>query len=115
MLRNLFSKGSVIYAAYDQFERIISVILLITISTIIVYATGLMMITLAGDFHAGLHFAEQGALKDTKAYPSASGDPICGGVAAPAGVERKANIVRSRDHHDRFSPLADRVPEPLSG
>ena len=50
-----------------------------------------------------------------KAYPSASGDPICGGVAAPAGVERKANIVRSRDHHDRFSPLADRVPEPLSG
>ena len=55
------------------------------------------------------------ALSRMKAYPSASGDPICGGVAAPAGVERKANIVRSRDHHDRFSPLADRVPEPLSG
>jgi uncharacterized membrane protein (DUF373 family) len=65
MLRDLFRRGSVIYAAYDQFERIISVILLITISIIIVYATGLMMITLAGDFHAGLHFAEQGALKDT--------------------------------------------------
>jgi uncharacterized membrane protein (DUF373 family) len=65
MLRDLFSKGSVIYTVYDQFERIISVILLITISIIILYATGLMMITLAGDFHAGLHFAEQGALKDT--------------------------------------------------
>jgi uncharacterized membrane protein (DUF373 family) len=65
MLRDLFRKGSVIYSAYDQFERIISVILLITISIIILYATGLMMITLAGDFHAGLHFAEQGALKDT--------------------------------------------------
>jgi len=65
MLRDLFRKGSVIYAAYDRFERIISVILLITISIIIVYATGLMMITLVGDFHAGLHFAEQGALKDT--------------------------------------------------
>ena len=65
MLRDLFRRGSVIYAAYVQFERIISVILLITISIIIVYATGLMMITLAGDFHAGLHFAEQGALKDT--------------------------------------------------
>jgi uncharacterized membrane protein (DUF373 family) len=65
MLRDLFRKGSVIYTAYDQFERIISVILLITIAIIIVYATGLMMITLAGDFHAGLHFAEQGALKDT--------------------------------------------------
>jgi uncharacterized membrane protein (DUF373 family) len=62
MLRDLFRKGSVIY---DRFERIISVILLITISIIIVYATGLMMITLVGDFHAGLHFAEQGALKDT--------------------------------------------------
>jgi uncharacterized membrane protein (DUF373 family) len=65
MLRDLFRKGSVIYSAYDQFERIISVILLITISIVILYATGLMMITLAGDFHAGLHFAEQGALKDT--------------------------------------------------
>jgi uncharacterized membrane protein (DUF373 family) len=65
MLRDLFRKGSVIYTAYDQFERIISVILLITIAIIIVYATGLMMITLAEDFHAGLHFAEQGALKDT--------------------------------------------------
>jgi len=65
MLRDLFRKGSVIYSAYDQFERVISVILLITISIIILYATGLMMITLAGDFHAGLHFAEQGALKDT--------------------------------------------------
>ena len=65
MLRDLFRKGSVIYAAYDQFERIISAILLITISIIIIYSTGLMMITLAGDFHAGLHFAEQGALKDT--------------------------------------------------
>ena len=65
MLRDLFSKGAVIYAAYDQFERIISAILLITISIIIVYSTGLMMITLAGDFHAGLHFVEQGALKDT--------------------------------------------------
>jgi uncharacterized membrane protein (DUF373 family) len=65
MLRDLFRRGSVIYAAYDRFERIISVILLITISIIIVYATGLMMITLAGDFHAGLHFVEQGALKDT--------------------------------------------------
>ena len=29
MLRDLFRKGSVIYAAYDRFERIISVILLI--------------------------------------------------------------------------------------
>jgi uncharacterized membrane protein (DUF373 family) len=65
MLRDLFSKGSVIYAAYGRFERIISAILLITISIIIVYSTGLMMITLVGDFHAGLHFAEQGALKDT--------------------------------------------------
>jgi uncharacterized membrane protein (DUF373 family) len=65
MLRDLFRKGSVIYSAYDQFERIISVILLITISIIILYATGLMMVTLAGDFRAGLHFAEQGALKDT--------------------------------------------------
>jgi uncharacterized membrane protein (DUF373 family) len=65
MLRDLFSKGSTIYAAYGQFERIISAILLITISIIIVYSTGLMMITLVADFHAGLHFADQGALKDT--------------------------------------------------
>jgi uncharacterized membrane protein (DUF373 family) len=65
MLRDLFSKGAVIYTAYDQFERVISAILLITISIIIVYSTGLVMITLVGDFHAGLHFAEQGALKDT--------------------------------------------------
>jgi uncharacterized membrane protein (DUF373 family) len=65
MLRDVFSKGAVIYAAYDHFERIISAILLITISIIIVYSTGLMMITLAGDFHTGLHFVEQGALKDT--------------------------------------------------
>jgi uncharacterized membrane protein (DUF373 family) len=65
MLRDLFSKGAVIYAAYDRFERIISAILLITISIIIVYSTGLMMITLARDFHVGLHFVEQGALKDT--------------------------------------------------
>jgi uncharacterized membrane protein (DUF373 family) len=65
MLRDFFSKGSVIYAAYGQFERIISAILLITISIIIVYSTALMMITLVGDFHAGLHFADQSALKDT--------------------------------------------------
>lgn len=65
MLHDFFSKGSVIYAAYGQFERIISAILLITISIIIVYSTALMMITLVGDFHAGLHFADQGALKDT--------------------------------------------------
>jgi uncharacterized membrane protein (DUF373 family) len=65
MLRDFLSKGSVIYAAYGQFERIISAILLITISIIIVYSTALMMITLVGDFHAGLHFADQSALKDT--------------------------------------------------
>jgi uncharacterized membrane protein (DUF373 family) len=65
MLRAILSKGSVIYAAYDRFERIISVILLIIISIIIVYATGLVMIKLVDDFQAGLHFAEQGALKDT--------------------------------------------------
>jgi uncharacterized membrane protein (DUF373 family) len=62
---DLFRKDSWLYAAYDQFELIVSGILLVVISIIIVYATGLMMITLVGDIHTGLHFADQGALKDT--------------------------------------------------
>jgi uncharacterized membrane protein (DUF373 family) len=65
MLLDFFRKGSVIYAAYDQFERVISAILLITVSAIIVYSTGLVLITVVGDFHAGTYFLEQGALKDT--------------------------------------------------
>jgi uncharacterized membrane protein (DUF373 family) len=65
MLLDLFKKDSVIYTAYDQFELIISAILLISISIIIVYSTGLVLVTLVGDLHDGLHFAEQGALKDT--------------------------------------------------
>jgi uncharacterized membrane protein (DUF373 family) len=65
MLLDIFRKDSRIYAAYDQFELIISAVLLMVISLIIIYSTALMMVTLVDDFHAGLHFAEQGALKDT--------------------------------------------------
>jgi len=65
MLLDFFRKGSVIYAAYDQFERVISGILLIAISVIIVYSTGLVLITVVDDFHTGVHFLEQGTLKDT--------------------------------------------------
>jgi ATP-dependent Clp protease adaptor protein ClpS len=48
-----------------------------------------------------------------KAYPSASGDPICGGVEAPKVIEHKANIIGSRGRHARFSTLLGRVSEPF--
>jgi uncharacterized membrane protein (DUF373 family) len=65
MLPDIFRKDSRLYQVYDQFESIISGIILAIISVIIIYSTGLVIITLISDFHAGLHFAEQGALKDT--------------------------------------------------
>jgi uncharacterized membrane protein (DUF373 family) len=64
-LRDTFKRSSWIDTIYDRFERIISGILLAVISLIIVYSTGLILVALFNDFHAGLHFAEQGALKDT--------------------------------------------------
>lgn len=65
MLLEIFGKNSRIHEVYDRFELLISGILLIMISIIIIYSTALVIITLIGDFHAGVHFAEQGALKDT--------------------------------------------------
>jgi uncharacterized membrane protein (DUF373 family) len=65
MFLDIFGRNSRIHEAYDRFELLISGILLIMISIIIIYSTALVIITLVGDFHAGVHFAEQGALKDT--------------------------------------------------
>ena len=65
MLLEIFGKNSRIHEVYDRFELLISGILLIMISIIIIYSTALVIITLISDFHAGVHFAEQGALKDT--------------------------------------------------
>jgi uncharacterized membrane protein (DUF373 family) len=64
-LRDTFKRISWIGAVYDQFERMISGILLIVISLIIVYSTGLVLVALFNDLQSGLHFAQQGALKDT--------------------------------------------------
>lgn len=64
-LREVFRRISWIDVIYDRFEQVISGILLIVISVIIVYSTGLVLIALFNDLHSGLHFAEQGALKDT--------------------------------------------------
>lgn len=65
MWLDILRKYSRIHRIYDQFELIISGVLLVVISIIIIYSTGLVVITLVDDFHAGVHFAEQGALKDT--------------------------------------------------
>jgi uncharacterized membrane protein (DUF373 family) len=64
-LRDVFKRRSWIDTIYDRFEQIISGILLVIISLIIVYSTGLVVLALFNDLHAGVHFAEQGALKDT--------------------------------------------------
>ena len=51
-----------------------------------------------------------------KAYPPASGDPICSGAAAARVIEHTANTrFGSRGAYARFSPLAGRVSEPLRG
>jgi uncharacterized membrane protein (DUF373 family) len=64
-LRDILKKRSWIESIYDRFERIISTILLIVISLIIVYSTGLVLMAVFRDLHAGMRFIEQGALKDT--------------------------------------------------
>jgi uncharacterized membrane protein (DUF373 family) len=65
MLADILKRYFRFHRAYDQFELIISGILLVVISIIIIYSTGQVVITLVADFHTGVHFAEQGALKDT--------------------------------------------------
>jgi hypothetical protein len=50
-----------------------------------------------------------------KAYPSASGDAICGSGAGAVGLEQIMNISRSRGRHDRRSGLPDPIPTAFPG
>ena len=50
---------------YDQFEMIISAIVIFLISAVIVYTTILAAIRLAEDFMSGITFMDAGLFKDT--------------------------------------------------
>jgi len=65
ILLDIFKKDSGFYCYCRYFENIVSAILLIMVSIIIVYAVGLVAITVAEDFRSGVYFAQSGALKDT--------------------------------------------------
>ncbi|HEV7997429.1 MAG TPA: phosphate-starvation-inducible PsiE family protein [Stellaceae bacterium] len=65
MLLDVFRKIWRPHKLYDQFEMIISAILLVIIGIIIIYSTTIMVITLIGDVNAGVDFSDQNALKDT--------------------------------------------------
>ena len=65
MLLDFLRNRPHLHRIYDQFELIISAILLVVISAIIIYTTAVMIITLAEDIAVGIHFTDQNALKDT--------------------------------------------------
>ncbi len=65
MLLDVFRKRWRPHKLYDQFEMMISAILLVIIGLIIIYSTTIMVITLIGDIHAGVDFSDQNAMKDT--------------------------------------------------
>jgi uncharacterized membrane protein (DUF373 family) len=65
MLLDVFRKNLHFHRLYDQFEMMISAILLIVISAIIIYTTAIMVVTLIADIDAGIHFTDQNALKET--------------------------------------------------
>ena len=60
---------------------------------------------------------KNGGLRYTpgKAYPSASGGPLCSGAISGSVIEQKPNISAPRGHRDRFSAFSDRVPKLLPG